>query len=102
MSPEPAGPSAPRVVEVADSSLRYDQGRKTSLYAGFGVRELWVIDAVGMTTRVYRSPTPDGYLDIADHSRTERVVPRFAPAEFALALDDLERPAHRQRALKPS
>ena len=34
------------VVEIADSSLRYDIGRKAALYAGFGIRELWVIDAV--------------------------------------------------------
>ena len=34
------------VVEIADSSKRYDMGRKAKLYASFGVRELWVIDAV--------------------------------------------------------
>src|SRR5437763_2719306 len=34
------------VVEIADSSLRYDIGRKAGLYASFGVLELWVIDAV--------------------------------------------------------
>ncbi len=78
------------VVEVSDSSLRYDLGRKAALYAGFGIRELWVIDAVAMTTRAFRSPTPDGYRDIADHSASEPLVPRFAPGEFALALDDLD------------
>ncbi len=34
------------VVEIADSSLEYDMGRKACLYASFGVRELWVVDAV--------------------------------------------------------
>ena len=34
------------VVEIADSSLGYDRGRKVALYASFGVREFWVIDAV--------------------------------------------------------
>ncbi|MFY9970331.1 MAG: Uma2 family endonuclease [Roseiarcus sp.] len=33
------------VVEIADSS-RHDMGRKASPYASFGVRELWVVDAV--------------------------------------------------------
>lgn len=33
-------------VEVADSSLRWDLGRKALIYAQFGVPELWVIDAV--------------------------------------------------------
>jgi Uma2 family endonuclease len=77
-------------VEIADSSLRYDQGRKAALYASFGIGELWVIDAVAMTTRAFRSPSPDGYLDIDDHAAAERVVPRFAPGEFALTLDDLD------------
>ena len=48
------GPNVLLVVEIADSSLRYDMGRKAELYAAFGVRELWVIDAVKMTTRVFR------------------------------------------------
>ena len=43
-----------------------------------------------MTTRASRSPTPEGYLDVTDHAAAERVVPRFAPDVFALALDDLE------------
>src|SRR5260370_37211176 len=37
-----SGPVALLVVEIADSSLRYDMGRKAALYASFRVRELWV------------------------------------------------------------
>jgi Uma2 family endonuclease len=48
------------VVEIADSSLRYDTGRKAALYAGFGIRELWVIDALKLTARVFRGPAADG------------------------------------------
>jgi Uma2 family endonuclease len=54
------------VVEIADSSLRYDIGRKAALYAGFGIRELWVIDAVRLTTRVFRAPAADSYRDMRD------------------------------------
>jgi Uma2 family endonuclease len=54
------------VVEIADSSLRYDTGRKAALYAGFGIREIWVIDAVRLTTRVFREPAVDGYRDAQD------------------------------------
>src|SRR6478672_12130987 len=49
------------VVEIADSSLSYDTGRKAALYASFGIRELWVIDAVRLTTRMFRDPAADGY-----------------------------------------
>jgi Uma2 family endonuclease len=78
------------VVEIADSSLRYDVGRKAALYATFGVRELWVIDAVRLTTRVFRDPAPDGYRDARDFGPSDRLVPLIAPEAFALRLDELE------------
>ena len=59
------------VVEIADTSRRYDMGRKAKLYASFGVRELWVIDAVKMTSRVFRSPTAKGYGETRDYSASE-------------------------------
>jgi Uma2 family endonuclease len=84
------GPGVLLVVEIADSSLRYDMGRKAALYASFGVRELWVIDAVKLTTRVFRAPSPSGYGETQDLGASDRLVPRFAPQEFALRLDELE------------
>ena len=78
------------VVEIADSSLRYDSGRKAALYAGFGVRDLWVIDAVRLETRVFRQPSPGGYLDVRDAGLNETILPATAPDVFALRLADLE------------
>ena len=78
------------VVEIADSSLRYDTGRKAALYASFGVRELWVIDAVRPETRVFRRPAPEGYGETRDADASETIVPAFAPAVFALRIADLE------------
>src|SRR5271157_439139 len=78
------------IVEIADSSLRYDMGRKSALYARFGVRELWVIDAVRLTTRVFREPAADGYRDARDFAASDRLVPLIAPDAFALRLDELE------------
>jgi len=84
------GPSALLVVEIADSSLQYDMGRKAALYASFGVRELWVIDAVKLTTRVFRAPSESGYGETRDFNASERLVPLFAPDAFALRLDELD------------
>ncbi len=81
--------SALLVVEIADSSLRYDLGRKASLYAGFGIGELWVIDAVKLETRIHRSPTPTGYRSILDLPPNQRLVPQLGPA-LSVALADLE------------
>jgi Uma2 family endonuclease len=78
------------VIEIADSSKRYDARRKAKLYAGFGVRELWVIDAVKLTTRVFLSPLTKGYAELHDHRATALVKPVFAPEAFALRLKDLE------------
>jgi Uma2 family endonuclease len=78
------------VVEIADSSLRYDTGRKAALYASFGIRELWVIDAVRLTARVFREPGADGYRNAQDFDPADRLVPLIAPEVFALRLDELE------------
>jgi Uma2 family endonuclease len=78
------------VVEIADSSLRYDIGRKAALYASFGIRELWVIDAVRLTTRVFRDPAPDGYRNTRDFDPSDRLVPLIAPEAFTLQVDQLE------------
>ena len=84
------GQTALLVIEIADSSLRYDIGRKAALYASFGVRELWVIDAVRLTTRVFRRPSHEGYGETVDLAATGTAVPAFAADAFALRLDELD------------
>ncbi|MCD2471937.1 Uma2 family endonuclease [Jiella sp. MQZ9-1] len=74
-------------VELGDSSLAYDQGRKASIYAGFGIRELWVIDAVALETRMLREPTPAGYRQITDFKTEVAVTPALVP-DLALKLSD--------------
>ena len=65
-------------------------GRKAALYAAFGVRELWVLDAVKLAARVFRDPAADGYRDTRDFAASDSLAPAFAPAPFALRLDELE------------
>ena len=77
------------VVEVSDSSLGYDLGRKVGLYAGFGIKELWVIDAVNLKTRVHRDPTPEGYGYKIDLGPNDRLVPQAVPA-LAVTLVELD------------
>lgn len=55
------------LVEVADSSLKKDLGRKREIYAKAGVAEYWVVDANGSKVVVHKQPTPDGsYSDTAE------------------------------------
>ena len=51
--------SAVLVIEVADSSLAYDRGRKGSLYARAGIQDYWIINLVDDRLEVYRDPIPD-------------------------------------------
>ena len=81
--------TAKLVVEIADSSLAYDLGRKANVYAGFGIAELWVINAVTLQTRVHRDPTPTGYRTIVDLPPTERLEPLLVPS-LAITLSELE------------
>jgi Uma2 family endonuclease len=77
------------VVEVADSSLGYDLGRKAGLYAGFGIRDLWVVDAVKLRTRIHREPTAEGYRSAVDMAPADELVPLLIPA-LAVTLSNLE------------
>jgi Uma2 family endonuclease len=49
------------LVEVSETSLAYDRGVKLSLYAKFGVPEVWIIDLFGAAVEVYRKPKDDAY-----------------------------------------
>ena len=77
------------VVEIADSSLAYDLGLKASVYARFGIVELWVLNAVTLQARIHRDPTPTGYRTIADLPPTSALEPLAGPA-LAVTLADLD------------
>jgi Uma2 family endonuclease len=84
-----AAGTAKLVVEIADTSLAYDLGRKAGLYAGFGIAELWVIDAVKLQTRIHTEPTVTGYRRIIDLPPGERLVPALIPS-LAVTLSELD------------
>ena len=50
------GPDILLAIEVADTSLAKDLKLKSAVYAKYGVRELWVIDARKLVTHVFREP----------------------------------------------
>ncbi len=83
------GDTALLVVEIADSSLSYDRGRKAQLYARFGIRELWVIDAVRLATRVYKQPIGGSYESIEDKAAEDLLIPGAAPS-LSVRLSELD------------
>ncbi len=76
-------------IEVADSSLRWDLGRKARIFADFGIPELWVIDAVSRTIHVHREPRLEGYRNIRAFAETERIESVSVPG-IVLTLSELE------------
>ena len=47
------------IVEVSDSSLRFDQKRKASVYAKNGILDYWIVNLVDRVLEVYRDPSTE-------------------------------------------
>jgi Uma2 family endonuclease len=67
------------IIEVADSSLRYDLGEKAMLYAQAAIKEYWVVDVASQAVHQLRQPTVDGYQDIRKFERHESLSPTCKP-----------------------
>lgn len=52
------------VIEVSDTSLRYDRSTKLTLYAEFGIPEYWVIDCNAESIEIHRSPDGGRYREV--------------------------------------
>ena len=60
------------VVEVSDTTLRYDRNVKLPLYARAGIPEVWVVDLQDSFVEVYAKPTVDSYARVHRYGRGER------------------------------
>jgi Uma2 family endonuclease len=68
------------IVEIADTSLTYDTGRKAALFATFGIPEYWVINAEDLMTRIHRGPTGSTFASVTDHTANVLLTPAQLPA----------------------
>jgi Uma2 family endonuclease len=76
------------LVEIADTSLRYDMKTKMPLYAEHGVPEYWVIHAATLMTTVHRQPAGNGYAVVEEVSPDAQLVPSLV-SELAVSLGAL-------------
>jgi Uma2 family endonuclease len=76
------------VVEVAASSLAYDQGLKAKLYARHRVRELWVIDANELTTWIHTGAHGDEWSSIVQLGPQDALTTPPLPG-FSVRLDEI-------------
>jgi Uma2 family endonuclease len=57
----PVGADTLLIIEVSETTLRYDQRTKSPLYARYGIPEYWIFDTQAKQLYVSRNPTPTGY-----------------------------------------
>jgi Uma2 family endonuclease len=75
----PAAGDALLVVEVADSSLRYDLTVKVPLYASVGVPEVWVVDVAHRQVHVFTDRKDDGYATSVARTPEDVLAPTAVP-----------------------
>jgi Uma2 family endonuclease len=77
------------LIEISDTSLRYDRDVKVPLYARYGIPEVWVVDLAEERVLVYRDPDPaEGYRSVQALGRGARLAPRAFP-DLELAVDEI-------------
>jgi Uma2 family endonuclease len=60
-SRHPGPKDALLVLEISDSSLKYDRDVKLGIYARAGIREVWIANLRGNALHVYREPSAGAY-----------------------------------------
>lgn len=61
------------LIEVAESSLRMDRGRKLEIYAERNVPEYWIVDVVARRIEVYRNPAGSTFASCRVFERGEGI-----------------------------
>lgn len=68
------------LVEVADTSLKYDRETKATLYARAGIVEMWLVDLTHGVVEVYRNPSAEGYRSVERLERGQELPPLSFPS----------------------
>jgi Uma2 family endonuclease len=80
------------IVEVSDSSLKFDRTVNAGIYAVAGMKEYWIINLDDRRLEVYRKPIQDpsqpsgfGYSEIKILTEKDSIKPLVAKSEIAVA-----------------
>lgn len=76
------------VIEVAETSARYDRRVKVPLYARAGIPEVWLVDVDAGRVATYREPDPQGYRRVLTVRGQDRLAPLAFP-DLALTAADV-------------
>lgn len=67
------------LVEVSDTTLRYDLSTKAGLYARAGIKEYWVVSVQDRNVTVLRDPRDGHYQDVKTLAESEALAPLATP-----------------------
>jgi Uma2 family endonuclease len=86
------------VIEVSDTTLRYDRTTKAGIYARANIPEYWIVDLTGRVLIVHRQPASipgrtleHGYESVVEYAEAESVSPLTIPDASVLVSDLLPR-----------
>jgi Uma2 family endonuclease len=76
------------VIEVADSTIKFDRETKAPLYANAGISEYWIVNLMDDRLEIYRQPEGDIYTSVQVVMPPRSInLPEFS--EIALNISDL-------------
>jgi len=75
------------LVEVGDTSARFDRELKLPLYAAASVGEVWLLDVGARAISICRDPHPDGYQTLATAHHGDLLRPTALPGIVVAAAD---------------
>ena len=67
------------LVEVSDTTIKYDREIKIPLYAENNIVEVWLVNLTEECLEVYRQPTANGYENVQTFQRGETVTIQALP-----------------------
>lgn len=76
------------IIEVADTTLRFDQRVKTRLYAKAGIPEVWIVDIAHEQIIGYTDPVAQRYETTKSCKRGETVSSEMVPV-ITIAVNDI-------------
>ncbi|MGH7321515.1 MAG: Uma2 family endonuclease [Candidatus Rokuibacteriota bacterium] len=76
------------IVEVADTSLRFDRTVKIPLYARAAIPEVWLVDLAGACVELYRRPSAGRYEDVQRATRGEHLTCQAFP-DVSAGVDEI-------------
>ncbi len=67
------------LIEVSESSLKFDLGRKLQLYSSIGIAEYWVVDVAKQLVLIHREPVGASYKRVEAFGLGSTIAPVAVP-----------------------